>query len=40
MLLATIPVYKTDKEREKEKDEEIDFGNDVNALANYINNLK
>lgn len=41
MLLATIPVYKTEEEKKKEKDNEVvDFGDDVNALANYINNLK
>lgn len=37
MLMATIPVY--DSEEKDKKDDVIDFGDDVKAMANYINNL-
>lgn len=36
MLLATIPVYESEEEK---KEKPIDFGGDVNALANFINNI-
>ena len=40
MLLATIPEYETEDEKKAEKKEIISFGEDVNALANYLNKQK
>lgn len=39
MLLATIPSYKSNDKEEKEV-ETIDFGGDMEKLANFINNQR
>jgi hypothetical protein len=36
MLMATIPVY----DPEEEQVERIDFGDDVQSLSQFINNIK
>lgn len=44
--MATVPVYKSEDEKQSleekftRKDGVIDFGNDVQSLANFINNQK
>ena len=44
MLMATIPVFDPDGEGEEKKKEVktevVDFGNDIQALANFLNNQK
>lgn len=39
MLLATIPVYESEDEKEPKKDV-VDFGDNIQALANYLNNKR
>lgn len=40
-MLAVIPVYDSEDQKgeSKDKNERIDFGNDVVSLSNYLNNL-
>jgi hypothetical protein len=38
MLMATIPVFET--EEEKKKNTVVDFGDDIQSLANFLNNQK
>jgi hypothetical protein len=42
MLLAVIPVYdaEDDKGKKTENNERIDFGDNVVALSNFLNNIK
>ena len=39
MLMATIPTYDSDDKKVEKKDGVIDFGDDVGAMAKYINNM-
>lgn len=38
MLLATIPDF--DVEKDEKKNGKVDFGSDIQSLANYINNQR